>query len=247
MTQQPALALRVASQCVARVDRHTRHGLCCADCLAFELAGFTILPRSPTEVYFDVSTEALETQLYNQIYCCDTTTNPTCAGGCTAGKPFANPATWTDILSREALRVSSLMLALRPEGHMFHQVRFSSCSATLLMASCNADHVCCSLYSSAPCRLQQLGADAVHVTCRTGQLPASSRVHQWQPAEAVDLQGGRRLQHQGLLAAHLHEAGRPARIRKGEPCFYLCSTGASASAKCSLFPADCDVPGTGHA
>jgi hypothetical protein len=86
-------------------------------------AGFTIIPRSPTEVYFDVSTEELETRLYNQIYCCDTTADPTCAGGCAPGKPFANPSTWADILNREALRVSRLMFSLRPEGHMFHQVK----------------------------------------------------------------------------------------------------------------------------
>ena len=48
-------------------------------------AGFTIIPRSPTEVYFDVSTEALETQLYNQIYCCDTASDPACAAGCAPG------------------------------------------------------------------------------------------------------------------------------------------------------------------
>lgn len=94
-------------------------------------AGFYILPRSPTEVYFDVSTEALEARLYNQIYCCDTTNDPTCAGGCAPGKPFATPSTWADILNREALRVSRLMFSLRPEGHMFHQVNMH-CLAVLV-------------------------------------------------------------------------------------------------------------------
>ena len=123
-------------------------------------AGFTIIPRSPTEVYFDVSTEELETRLYNQIYCCDTATDPTCAAGCAPGKPFANPSTWADILNREALRVSRLMFSLRPEGHMFHQVINACRSAVTHLSSrrhalpvpctalsaavqcCSAIHVC---------------------------------------------------------------------------------------------------------
>jgi hypothetical protein len=45
-----------------------------------------------------------------------------CADGCEAGKPFMVPSTWSDILNREQARVMRLMLALRPDGHMFHQV-----------------------------------------------------------------------------------------------------------------------------
>ena len=41
-------------------------------------AGFYIIPRSPTEVYYDVSTEAVEAQLYNWFYCCNTTSNSAC-------------------------------------------------------------------------------------------------------------------------------------------------------------------------
>jgi hypothetical protein len=48
------------------------------------------------------------------------------ADGCEAGKPFTVPSTWTDILNREQARVMRLMLALRPDGHMFHQVRAES-------------------------------------------------------------------------------------------------------------------------
>ena len=40
--------------------------------------GFYIIPRSPTEVYYDVSTEAVEAQLYNWFYCCNTTSNSAC-------------------------------------------------------------------------------------------------------------------------------------------------------------------------
>lgn len=36
------------------------------------------------------------------------------------------PSTWADILERETVRVLRLMFALRPDGHMFHQVRTSS-------------------------------------------------------------------------------------------------------------------------
>ncbi len=46
---------------------------CCPEC-----AGFYMIPRSPTEVYYDVSTEAVEAQLYNWFYCCNTTSNPNC-------------------------------------------------------------------------------------------------------------------------------------------------------------------------
>ena len=46
----------------------------------------------------------------------------TCADGCEPGKPFTKPSTWADILGREEARVMRLMLALRPDGHMFHQV-----------------------------------------------------------------------------------------------------------------------------
>ena len=45
------------------------------------------------------------------------------ADGCEPGKPFTKPSTWADILGREEARVMRLMLALRPDGHMFHQVR----------------------------------------------------------------------------------------------------------------------------
>jgi hypothetical protein len=45
-----------------------------------------------------------------------------CADGCEAGKPFTAPSTWTDILNREQARVLRLLLALRPDGHQFHQV-----------------------------------------------------------------------------------------------------------------------------
>lgn len=41
-------------------------------------AGFYIIPRSPTEVYYDVSTEAVEAQLYNWFYCCNFTSNANC-------------------------------------------------------------------------------------------------------------------------------------------------------------------------
>ncbi len=41
-------------------------------------AGFYIIPRSPTEVYYDVSTEAVEAQLYNWFYCCNSTSNANC-------------------------------------------------------------------------------------------------------------------------------------------------------------------------
>ena len=46
---------------------------CCPEC-----AGFYMIPRSPTEVYYDVSTESVEAQLYNWFYCCNTTSNPNC-------------------------------------------------------------------------------------------------------------------------------------------------------------------------
>jgi hypothetical protein len=154
---------------------HTRDAVCmfssCTvlNAAAVHCAGFYIIPRSPTEVYYDVSTEAVEAQLYNWFYCCNTTSNsacPTsaappcntpmataapscsscraqctpqlpvswrpssqhqlsicaCADGCEAGKPFTKPSTWADILAREQTRVMRLMLALRPDGHMFHQV-----------------------------------------------------------------------------------------------------------------------------
>jgi hypothetical protein len=41
-------------------------------------AGFYIIPRSPTEVYYGVSTEKVEAQLYNWFYCCNTTSNANC-------------------------------------------------------------------------------------------------------------------------------------------------------------------------
>ena len=135
------------------------------------VAGFTIIPRSPTEVYFDVSTEALETQLYNQIYCCDTANDPTCAAGCAPGKPFATPSTWADILNREALRVSRLMFSLRPEGHMFHQVRrLSSCAPMLVRPVCVLEAAQC--ISHMRCCLPW---------CSLSELARQPRL-QWHPA-----------------------------------------------------------------
>jgi hypothetical protein len=68
-----------ASHCLAaRAQNHSTgflpaHECCCRDC-----AGFYIIPRSPTEVYYDVSTETVEAQLYNWFYCCNTTSNTNC-------------------------------------------------------------------------------------------------------------------------------------------------------------------------
>ena len=41
-------------------------------------AGYTIIPRSPTEIYYDCSTEAVEVQLYNWFYCCNFTAISNC-------------------------------------------------------------------------------------------------------------------------------------------------------------------------
>jgi hypothetical protein len=64
---------------------------------AVPCAGFYIIPRSPTEVYYDVSTEAVEAQLYNWFYCCNTTSNANCpTGAATCGNwPTAGAPTCT--------------------------------------------------------------------------------------------------------------------------------------------------------
>jgi hypothetical protein len=82
----------------------TKHTFCAAATVSggqircIRPAGFYIIPRSPTEVYYDVSTEAVEAQLYNWFYCCNTTSNSACpksAPTCPAArqKPYRCPCT----------------------------------------------------------------------------------------------------------------------------------------------------------
>ena len=66
---------------------HMMHCVCrqlpcqVVQCCCLQCAGFYIIPRSPTEVYYDVSTEAVEAELYNWFYCCNTTANANCPKG----------------------------------------------------------------------------------------------------------------------------------------------------------------------
>ncbi|KAJ3320039.1 hypothetical protein HDU93_003617, partial [Gonapodya sp. JEL0774] len=64
--------------------------------------GFLVVPRQPTEIYFDTSTPDENIALYN------------------AGHPGAN-WTWQRLLDYEANRLVVMMLALRQDPHMFHQ------------------------------------------------------------------------------------------------------------------------------
>ncbi|KAJ3126134.1 hypothetical protein HK098_007845 [Nowakowskiella sp. JEL0407] len=66
--------------------------------------GYTIITRSPTEIYYHCSTEAQNTYIYNTLYEQKLGTN-----------------NFSQILQREADRVLFKLLSLHPDGYMFHQ------------------------------------------------------------------------------------------------------------------------------
>jgi hypothetical protein len=63
--------------------------------------GFMIIPRQPTQVYWDIDTVEGTEKYYNNFYKTD--------------------ATWSQILDREALHVTKLFLQLRHDPYMFHE------------------------------------------------------------------------------------------------------------------------------
>ncbi|KXS21755.1 hypothetical protein M427DRAFT_107155 [Gonapodya prolifera JEL478] len=67
--------------------------------------GYAVIPRQPTEVYYDCSTVAEDIYLYNNMYF----------------NTFGYNSTWSQILSREQTRLTSMLLNLRHDPHMFHQ------------------------------------------------------------------------------------------------------------------------------
>ncbi|KAJ3126143.1 hypothetical protein HK098_007854 [Nowakowskiella sp. JEL0407] len=66
--------------------------------------GFTIITRSPTEIYYHCSTPEQNQYIYNTIYSAQLGTS-----------------TFYEILEREANRVLFKLLSLHPDGYMFHQ------------------------------------------------------------------------------------------------------------------------------
>ncbi|KXS12096.1 hypothetical protein M427DRAFT_34999, partial [Gonapodya prolifera JEL478] len=66
--------------------------------------GYTVIPRSPTEVYYTSDTVDQNVQIYNTIY------------GTQLGT-----STWAQILERENARVIPMLLGFRHDPHMFHQ------------------------------------------------------------------------------------------------------------------------------
>jgi hypothetical protein len=63
--------------------------------------GFMVIPRQPTQVYWDIDTVEGTVKYYNNFYNTD--------------------VTWQDILDREALHVIKLFLQLRHDPFMFHE------------------------------------------------------------------------------------------------------------------------------
>ena len=84
---------------------------------AVDCAGFYIIPRSPTEVYYDVSTESVEAQLYNWFYCCNTTSNANCPTSAAplATRPFIATAA-SSCTSRCAQRTATALAASVTRG-----------------------------------------------------------------------------------------------------------------------------------
>ncbi|KAL6630847.1 hypothetical protein U3516DRAFT_579987 [Neocallimastix sp. 'constans'] len=82
------------------------------------LAGFPIIPRTPTEIYYMCTTKAENTWMYNHIY----------------KSYFGKDSTWDEIVDRESKRTLLLMTKLRHEAHQFHQanLRNEDTGASLL-------------------------------------------------------------------------------------------------------------------
>jgi len=85
--------------------------------------GFRVIPRYPTNVYYNTATQAQQLDEYNYLYlppwlggACVNTSITTC---------FSAPASWSDYVRAESDRIFTHMMGNDPKPHYFHQTNLA--------------------------------------------------------------------------------------------------------------------------
>jgi hypothetical protein len=84
---------------------------------------FRVIPRYPTNVYYNVATQEQELDEYNYLYL-----PPELGGGCvntSITTCFGAPATWDDFVRAESDRIFGHMMGNDPKPHFFHQTNLA--------------------------------------------------------------------------------------------------------------------------
>jgi hypothetical protein len=90
---------------------------------SFVEGGIRVIPRWPTNVYYNTATQAQQLDEYNYLYlppelggACVNTAITTC---------FASPASWSDYVRAESDRIFGHMMGNDPRPHYFHQTNLA--------------------------------------------------------------------------------------------------------------------------
>jgi len=90
---------------------------------SFVQSGFRVIPRWPTNVYYNTATQAQQLDEYNYLYlppelggACVNTAITTC---------FTAPASWSDYVRAESERIFGHMMGNDPRPHYFHQTNLA--------------------------------------------------------------------------------------------------------------------------
>ncbi len=84
---------------------------------------FRVVPRWPTNVYYNTATQQQQLDEYNYLYL-----PPELGGGCTntaTSTCFSRPATWSDYVAAESDRIFGHMMGNDPRPHFFHQTNLA--------------------------------------------------------------------------------------------------------------------------
>ncbi|HEV7772214.1 MAG TPA: hypothetical protein VGO48_02860 [Conexibacter sp.] len=85
--------------------------------------GFRVIPRWPTNVYYNTATQAQQLDEYNYLYL-----PPELGGGCVNSSIttcFTSPASWSDYVRAESDRIFGHMMGNDPRPHYFHQTNLA--------------------------------------------------------------------------------------------------------------------------
>jgi hypothetical protein len=85
-----------------------------------------VIPRYPTNVYYNTATQAQQLDEYNYLYL-----PPSLGGGCVESPTNTcrtSPATWEEYVAAESDRIFGLMMGNDPRPHYFHQTNLAESS-----------------------------------------------------------------------------------------------------------------------
>ncbi len=80
---------------------------------------FRVVPRWPTNVYYNTATQQQQLDEYNYLYL-----PPELGGACATGC-FSRPATWSEYVAAESERIFGHMMSNDPRPHFFHQTNLA--------------------------------------------------------------------------------------------------------------------------